>query len=193
MEWSDGRPLMALPIFQTQDQPMMLMQTAWSSELNPVIRQYNADLSAKSITQEFAWNSNITTNLAAGGMDSTSFGNTSNGARFGNFDSVTTNSFTSRVVRFLNPIKNSDLISLEYSQDGGTTWTNQSYISYQRQGLFIYGFYIYITVDPSSLTVAFGNGGATPSNAAYSGAGQAWSNFSGDVNSFWRVRKISFS
>lgn len=188
---------MSLPIFQGGEQPLMLLQTSWASILNPLIKDFNSTTtssgSSGSFSQEYVFNTNITTNLGAGQTDTTSFGSGIGGVRFGSFDSATAGSTTERRVRFSTPIAASDYISLEYSQDGGSTWTNQSYISFQRQGSWFYGFYIFTTVGTTDLNIEFGNGGATPSNAGYGAAGQAWSVYSGDPGSFWRVRKISFA
>lgn len=178
--------------FQGGDLPFQLMQNSWAAELNPIIKKVNGISDGSGVIQEFVWNSNITTLLNAGDSDTTSFGSGAAGVRFGSFNSATIGQVTIRRVRFQNPITNQDLICLEYSQDGGTTWVDQSYITSQRQGSYIYGWYIYVTTGKTDLDIAFGNAGAQPSSATYANPGQAWSTFSGDVLSWWRVRKITF-
>lgn len=183
---------MALPQFQGGDTSFQLMQNAWGSLLNPIITKVN-NIFGSGLEQEYVFNSNIATLLAANDVDSTSFATGAQGTRFGSFNSATAGGTTERWVKFSKPMKRDDLLSLELSQDAGTTWSNQSYITSQRQGTYVYGWYIYKTMEGDKVIVSFGNGGAQPSNAAYAGAGQAWSTFSADTNAFWRVRKISFS
>lgn len=144
--------------------------------------------------EEFAWNSNISTQLGAGQSDTTSFGHGPGGVRFGAFNSTTTGTVVDRYVKFNDPIQPTDIITLEYSQDGGTTWSNvgDSPLGIARQNSRVYGMYIYHTIGTDTVNIQFGNAGAQSSGSgSYDNNGQDWANIASDPLSYWRVRKAA--
>jgi hypothetical protein len=137
---------------------------------------------------EFAFNTGAVT--AAGGSDTSSFGNGAAGTLINSFNSATYsgNSSTSLTCRFQSPIQSTDSIRLEFLPSGSTTWVPAvERIAHVDLSGATYGAFI----SPSSATdviVQFGNGGATPGATYASTTGVTWA----AINTWrWRVRKQS--
>ena len=143
---------------------------------------------AERAVEEYAFNTGAVT--AAGGSDTSSFGNGAVGTLINSFNSATYtgNSSTSLTCRFQTPIQSTDNIRLEFLPSGSSTWVPASErLPHMDFAAATYGAF----VSPSSSTdviVQFGNAGAFPNASPGSGTGAAWS----AVNTWrWRVRKVS--
>lgn len=141
-------------------------------------------LGASSITQEYVYNTDLTN-----ANDTTSFASGIGGGQFGNFSGA----IRSKRVQFASAVLQSDIITLEISEDSGVTWTalgqNSIAGTWQLQAGTAYGAFLG-PVDATHMDVAFGNH-RLASAATFGGAGANWSDVDNDPTFVWRVRKVS--
>jgi len=108
-----------------------------------------------------------------------------------NSTDTTGNTTTYYKVNFQSPIRATDKISIEMSQDSGATWGETSgVITFGRLVANNTSYGIYLTSnDSTSVYVSFGNGGRQP-GVTYAAAGASWAGVAAGIYRF-RVRKAS--
>lgn len=147
------------------------------------------------------WAGSGTVNLAANNVeyvsnssvadanDTTSFAYGPSGSLFANFTAE-----RSRRVRFQTPIQPTDEITVEVSQNGGTTWVplgNDFVDSWSRQNTTQYGVINGgFTTGSTDITVYF-EPYRLATGATFGAAGTDWSAIDNDTNYRWRVKKCS--
>jgi hypothetical protein len=134
---------------------------------------------------EYAYNTDT-----ANSSDTSSFGYGPGGVQFGSYDTAT----RVKRVRFQTPIQPTDLVRLELTEDGGTTWTSGAgwhgrIVDFADQAGTSYGW-SWASVSATDVDVSFYRYRTFFSGGVYGAAGTAWSSIAGSSSIKWRMVKV---